>query len=599
MTTPADLRRTRRPIRTWMAALMALLTAIAGLAFAPTAAHAAEIDPVTNITITNPPPLHGETPYTFRADFAIPDSAVAGDTFTINFPQAVLGYSSTFDLLDAEGNVAGTCVVNDHSFVCTLSDYADTHVNITGHVDFAAKFVEEVDEDEVVFESENGVTYTVPTPGGVVIADRPVPTEVQKYGYLRANGSLIEWQIVVPGALLAPVDGSPVVITDHYDSALAFNPTTDAKVASLATSDWPDLDLVSWLAQGTTPGTFTVADRPAEDEFDVTINGPVTDGSRIYIIFVTMPLPAGVEDGDVFNNTASGTGFNVVAEPVEYVGSGGGVDGDGLGDFAVTKTVTGTGAGVVGGQDFTVEYSYDLAGEPITGELVVATGETAGLTDVPEGTVVTLSEVAPSMPGVVFGTPVFTGAGVTDNGGGTASFTITDEAAVAIGLENPATRVLGGLEVTKSVTGPGAGVVGDRGFTVEYSYDLDGEPVTGELVVANGETAALSDVPEGTVVTLSEVAPSMPGVVFGTPVFTGAGVTDNGDGTASFTITDEPAVAIALENPTTVPPGSPPPSLAATGSALPTGWAVGLAAALIGVGLVLAIGRRRPAQSGS
>lgn len=588
----------RRPLRRWAAALItALLTAVAGLAFAPAAASAAEIDPVTSITLTNPPPLHGETPYTFRADFAIPDSAAAGDTFTINFPQAVRGYTSSFDLVDDQGGVAGTCVVDADSFVCTLSDYVDDHVNIAGFVQFAAKFVEEVDEDEVVFESENGLTYHVPTPGGVTIGDRPVPTEVQKFGYLRQDGSRIEWQIVLPGAFLAPVNGSPIVVTDHYDAALAFSPATDVSVAWVATSDWPNLGAAHFIVRGTTPGTYAVADRQADDEFDVTINGPVTDGSRIYVIFVTMPVPAGVESGDLFENRATGTGFDVTSNPVEYVGSGGGVGSDDLGDFTVTKTVTGTGAGVVGGQDFTVEYSYVLNGETVTGELVVANGETDGLTRLPEGTVVTLSEVAPSTPGVTFGTPVFTGTGVTDYGDGTASFTVPDAYALTIGLENPATRIVGGLELTKSVTGTGTGVVGGQDFTVDYSYVLDGETVTGELVVANGETAALTGLPEGTVVTLSEVAPSTPGVVFGTPVFSGAGVTDNGDGTASFTITDEPAAAIGLENPTTVPPVRVPPRLAVTGSGFPAGDTVVLGFGLLVAGVWMALVRQRRSRT--
>ncbi len=522
-----------------------------GSFLAPTAANAAEIDAVTGITITNPPPLVINVPYTFRATWAVPDSATAGDTFTVNFAAGVEGFADSFDMLDPDGEVVGHCVVDVDSFDCTLSDFVDTHNNVTGFVEFTAVFRQGSTSDVVIFETGNGVEIPINTPGGVGVPPKPVPTEAQKYGYILIDNERIRWEVVLPGSELVPVDGQPVVVTDTYDPSLGFvNDADHLRVVWVPTSQWPSITGQTVLSQGTGAGTYTLAERPAENEFDVTINNPVTDGSRIYIIFLTQDLPDDVQTGDVFNNSATGQTFDVDASPVVYTDATGGGDGDGLGNFTVTKDVTGTGAGAVGSQVFTVTYSYVEGGTTKTGELTIADGQAEGLTGITEGTVITLSEATPTTAGVTYGTPVFTGTGVTDNGDGSATFTIGDLSDIAITLTNPATLVPGGFEVTKDVTGTGAGVVGDQEFTVTYSYDLNGTAQTGELTVADGVADSLDGVPVGTVVTLTEVVPTTPGVTYGTPVFSGTGVTDNGDGSATFTI-GSGTVAIGLENPAT------------------------------------------------
>jgi hypothetical protein len=548
-TTAEPLQQRSRLSRS-LSILITFLLATFGAVMVPAAAHAAEIDAVTGITIINEPPLVVDLPYTFRATWAVPDSATAGDTFTVNFPAAVEGYSNEFDMRDPDGEVIGHCIVDIDSFVCTLSDYVDTHNNVSGWVEFTATFREGTTEDHVIFETGNGVDIIVPVDGGVGVPDKPVPTEVQKYGYLLIDGETIRWEIVLPGSSLVPVNGQPVVVTDAYDPALSFN-KADLKVVWFPTSQWPEYSGYTVLTEGSGAGTYTVAERPAEHEFDVTINNPVTDGSRIYIIFIDQTVPTDAVEGDTFGNTVTGEAFDVEAWPVTYVDSDGGGDGDGLGNFAVTKDVTGTGAGVVGSQVFTVNYSYVEGGTTKTGQLTIADGQTEGLTGITEDTVVTLSEITPTTAGVTYGTPVFSGTGVTNNGDGTATFTIADLTDVAVTLTNPATLIPGGFEVTKDVTGTGATLVGAQPFTVQYSYTVNGTAQTGQLTVADGTSDDLDGVPVGTVVTLSEVAPTTAGVTYGTPEYTGTGVTDNGDGTATFTI-GSGTVAIGLENPATL-----------------------------------------------
>ncbi|MFK3834834.1 DUF5979 domain-containing protein [Microbacterium sp. NPDC087868] len=513
--------------------------------FTAQSANAAEVDGITSVDIVNAPPYVKDAQYQVAATWAVPDSAQPGDTFTLNFPDALVGFGATIDLPDADGNIVGTCAVTESQFVCTLTDFVATHNNVHGTLNFNAKFVEEFTEEQIEFTTGNNVTIVTDVEGGVGTAGPDdVPTSPTKFGYMNNDGTSMTWVIRVPSEDLG--SGPNPIITDDYDAPLVFDPA-GLTVRSIAKADWAQKDDESvwqYLGQGATAGTsYTLTDRPADTAFDVQLNGANTDGSRVYEVIVVMDLPVDVADGDVFNNRAVVNGTTYNATPVPYVDAGGGGEGDSLGDIALTKTVTGSGAPQVAGTSYTVNYSYGTT----NGTLTVTDGQTAELNDVPEGAVITLSEVQATGEGVVYGTPVFSGTGVTDNGDGTATVTMID-GVIEIGLENPVEQLLGGFDVTKVVTGSGAGVVADAEYTVNYSYVAAGETVTGSLVIADGETDGLAGLPVGTVVTLSEVAPTAANVTYGTPIYTGTGVTDNGDGSATFTI-GEGTVAIGLENP--------------------------------------------------
>ncbi|MFF7293661.1 DUF5979 domain-containing protein [Microbacterium sp. NPDC008134] len=528
--------------------LVGMILAIFSGVLAAQPASAAEVNGVTSVDIVNAPPYVKDAQYQVSATWAVPDSAQPGDTFTLNFPDALVGFGATINLPDADGNIVGTCQVTESQFVCTLSDFVATHNNVHGTLNFNAKFVEEMDEEQIEFTTGNNVTIVTDVEGGVGTAGPDdLPASPTKFGYMNNDGTSMTWVIRVPSDDLGA--GPNPIITDDYDAPLVFDPA-QLTVRSIAAADWAQKDDTSvwtYLGQGTGTGSYTLTDRPADTAFDVQLNGANTDGSRVYEVIVVMDLPVDVEDGDIFNNRAIVNGNTYTATPVPYVEAGGGGEGDNLGDFEITKTVVGTGAPVVAGVEYTVDYSFEENGQTVTGSVTIADGETDGLTDIAEGTVVTLSEVTPLTEGILYGTPVFSGEGVTDNGDGTATFTVID-GLIEVGLENSAVQITGGFLVTKTVTGSAAGNVGDAEYTVDYSYTLDGEEMTGSLVIADGATDGLADVPYGTVVTLSEVAPETAGVVYGTPIFEGDGVTDNGDGTASFTVGDS-TVEIALENP--------------------------------------------------
>lgn len=540
----AVLRKRSRATGALLVLMGMVLAMFSGVLTAP-AAHAAEVNGVTSVDIVNAPPYVKDAQYQVAATWAVPDSAQPGDTFTLNFPDALVGFGAAINLPDADGNIVGTCVVTESQFVCTLTDFVATHNNVNGTLNFNAKFVEEFDEEQVEFTTGNNVTIITDVEGGVGTAGPDdVPTSPTKFGYMNNDGTSMTWVIRVPSEDLGA--GPNPIITDDYDAPLVFDPA-DLTVRSIAKADWAQKDntaIWQYLGQGTTPGnSYTLTDRPADTAFDVQLNGANVDGTRVYEVIVVMDLPVDVEDGDLFNNRAVVNGTTYTATPVPYVDAGGGGEGDNLGDLAITKTVTGTGAAQVAGATYTVNYSYGA----VTGTLTFTDGQLQTLVDVPEGAVITLSEVAATGTGVVYGPPVFSGPGVTDNLNGTATVTMID-GVIAVGLNNPVALVLSGFTVTKDVTGTGVGAVVDQEYTVNYSYAAGDATVTGSLVIADGETDGLGDLPFGTVVTLSEIEPTAANVTYGTPIYTGTGVTDNGDGTASFTI-GAGAVEIGLENP--------------------------------------------------
>lgn len=531
--------------------LIGIVLAMFSAVFTAPAADAAEVNGVTSVDIVNQPPYVKDAQYQVSATWAVPDSAQPGDTFTLEFPDALVGFGATINLPDADGNIVGTCAVTESQFVCTLSDFVADHNNVHGTLNFNAKFVETFTEEQIEFTTGNGVTIVTDVEGGVGTAGPDdVPSAPTKFGYMNNDGTTMTWVIRVPSDDLG--SGANPIITDDYDAPLVFDPAR-LTVRSIANADWAQKDDVTkwtYLGQNTTPGSYTLTNRPADTAFDVQLNGANTDGSRVYEVSFVVDLPADVANGDLFNNKAIVNGSTYNATPVEYVGAGGGGEGDNLGDLAITKTVTGSGAPQVAGASYTVHFTYGSGASAVSGDLTVADGTSDELLNVPEGAVITLSEVVAPATGVVYGLPVFSGPGVVDNLNGTATVTMID-GVIAVGLTNPVTQVLGGFDVTKVVTGSGAPQVAGAEYTVNYSYTAGGTVVRDSLTIAAGATEGVDDIPFGTVVTLTEVAPTKAGVIYGTPVFRGTGVTANPDGSATFTI-GAGTVAVELENPVAI-----------------------------------------------
>ncbi|WP_265521545.1 DUF5979 domain-containing protein [Oerskovia flava] len=284
----------------------------------------------------------------------------------------------------------------------------------------------------------------------------PADTEFTvDYSY-EADGS------TVTGTLVVRADGVPVT----GPAGLA-----EGTVVTLAEGDLPDVDGVTWGAPVFTPSA------------SVTIGADET-------VAVTL------------TNTAD------TVDPTQ------------TGGFTLAKDVTGEAAGAVPDDtEFTVGYSYELAGETVTGTLtVLADGAVvAGPQDLPAGTEVTFTEIdLPEVDGVLWGEPVFAPS---------ATITVLDGEDVAVTLTNTALVAdeTGGFSMLKVVDGDGAPLVpADTEFSVWFGYELGEVLVVGELVLlADGTvTEGPQDLADGTEVFFAEAdLPEVAGITWGEPVF--------------------------------------------------------------------------------
>lgn len=428
----ADRRRAGRGILAGLAAVVAAL----GIVSAPSAAHAAEIDAITGVTIVEP--ADGVSVFeNFRleATWAVPDDAMPGDTFTLNFPTnpLVVGITDTFELTTTGGDAVGTCTVSSASITCLLGDYVTTHDNVRGTLSFFAQAQESTEQTTLTFTTGNGVPFTPAIPGGAVGPQdgTPLPTVAQKSGIVTTEGTA-EWTVYIPSSQLT----EGMVLTDAYTPGMEFLPST-LQMLYIPNADWnegfPTSQVV--LASGT---DYTLADSPATSSFTVTMNTPIVADS-LYRLVYRSAFPPGAREGDVFTNSISGEGFTTSTSTVVFAGGGGTGEGDGEGSLAILKAVSGAGAALIPTDvEYTVDYSYvDADGTPVAGTLNLVAGTPQTLDGLPEGVVVTLSESAPpAVDGAVWGNPVFSGEGVTVTEGG-AQLTVSEGATVSVLLTNP------------------------------------------------------------------------------------------------------------------------------------------------------------------
>ncbi|WP_454730106.1 DUF5979 domain-containing protein [Cellulosimicrobium protaetiae] len=283
-----------------------------------------------------------------------------------------------------------------------------------------------------------------------------------------------------------------------------------------------------------------------EGDLEVPLNGNLVAGPDLPVGTVvtisepTLPTVPGVSwgspvfrvNGDVVGDPASFTvvdGAMMTVSVVNTANVGGPVGG-----FSVQKApLQGNAAGAV---DPATEYQVDWTATlpegatydgDLSGTLTVLAGGAVvdGPQDLPVGTTVTFTEVTPDpVDGVVWATPVVEPSTVTVGEGQDALVTVT----------NTATSQVGGFTVVKIVNGNAAGLVpGDTAFTVTWTADIpDGVVYEGEttgegVILADGTVyAGPVDLPVGTVVTVTEVAPpAIDGVVWGTPSISPAELT--------------------------------------------------------------------------
>jgi uncharacterized surface anchored protein len=130
--------RARRFSAVLAAVVLALCWLVGGLHAQP--ASAAQINgAITNITLSPASAGPGD-PIRVDVDWAVPDSAVAGDTFTLTLPPQLTSLTTTFQLKAPDGSVVAVAQVVNGVVTFTLTDYADTHDSLHGSAFFSVKW---------------------------------------------------------------------------------------------------------------------------------------------------------------------------------------------------------------------------------------------------------------------------------------------------------------------------------------------------------------------------------------------------------------------------------------------------------------------------
>jgi uncharacterized repeat protein (TIGR01451 family) len=349
---------------------------------------------------------------------------------------------------------------------CTVTEGANPGTAGTSYTWDGVAFAVTGSATTAITDTDRSVTFTVPV---------PVDGKTQTVGISATNTITQKFGDVVVAKNLAGA-------TQGYDGKKTFDITLNCENAAPQT-------LTLTAAAGTNSKTVSL---PIGTKCSVAEGTVGTDGLKdSSFAWGSVDITNGS-----FTVSSSTTAIAVtVVNTIDRV----------TGSVDVTKKVTGPDDVVDPSRDYTGTWTCTYPGDAAkTGKWTVKKdGSTAPVTGILLNSVCTETEdvlTAPSVdPSYRWASPTLEGTTVT-LAGTTAHMTVT----------NNLVRDTGTINVTKAVTGEVGGYVGGTQavFDIGYVCKVDGvaTPITGHLLVANGETAALpGNVPFGWTCTIGEV----------------------------------------------------------------------------------------------
>ena len=525
------------------ALFLSILIGLAGTVTGTTVAHAEEVDAIVPGSLKleklyeQDQPLYVWQAVKLSGQWRIADgTGRKGDTFRIGLPPELEGFSGTFDLMGVSGDplIYGNCTVGVAEAVCTLNENVEHRINVGGEFWIRGSVAKTIDTSTVDITVSHGRIEQVPLPNGQPgVGFNPfVPSDPYKTGWF-VNSSLDEfyWQVVVPSSQLTDV--SKITIQDNFKvpgSELTVLPEHLEFFKIPATSEcWnanhtPKCRTTLYSAGQAAPGVQVNVDEAADTISATFDNGTNFAAGDIFILNIRVKTDRPTAPGSTFDNTATVNGrglTSTVTRDASGNGTGAGIP---VGQLELNKVVNGT---VPGDTVFPVEYSYTVDGQPKSGTLdLKADGSVEALRNLPQGTVVTLTERLPSVPGQVFGDPVFSGAGVTDGGADSPSATVSIQGLnkVSVTLTNTATPIGKVVPVSPTITAGScpAGATTPTDPTVQV-------PTTPGIAYSSPRIAV-----DGNKVTVTLTATAEQGKQID-PAGLPTGWTMNADGTATFT----------------------------------------------------------------
>ncbi|MFV0375469.1 SdrD B-like domain-containing protein [Microbacterium sp.] len=668
-------------IRTAVAALAAVVLAALGLSM-PLAASAADLSAhmIKDITLSHDGEIDQwefvTTTITFDTRTDPTDGTEVaqvdeGDTFRITFPEQFRITNSTLDLrgidpATGEPVVLGECVTSnaDSSLTCTFNATAATKQYITGTATASVQAQTAGTWQTVPFVigTDPATTVDVTLPGGQIVPESigDIPTAPRKWAWQdSADQNRIVYSLLVPAAWAAA--DTPVTITDTITGP-ASAPTSFSirsyadnaawKASTFTRVDVPEGSSTLQYVPGV-DGDVTLALGADGRSFELTFQNVDPGADGLYLVRYSVFAPADTLDKTLFTNTAVIDEVTVTQE-LEYENRVSvNANGPGFGGITVVKTVSGEGASLATGEEFTVRATWsDNNGEHHEDLVLTADGAGAAIDVIPTGTVVTLTETMTTPPaGVESFSPTFSSASdqvVIAADGASAQVTIADQDRISVRVDNdvvstPTPSVSVGDYVWHDVNEDGLQDTTDvplEGVTLTLTgpdgsrvTDVNGAEVAPTQTDANGwyEFTALPTLEPGQSYTVTVTAPegyepTLPGVGDDTALDSSTGSADSGDLTEDgardetldfgFILTPTPVVPTPTPAaptpvvptptpvvPTPTPAGAvPPPSptvtptpsagLPATGGEF-NGWLTVAALSMVAVGGVLVRSRRR------
>lgn len=321
-----------RPGRRFVTAVLAALVAAAGI-LAPAAATAAALPGAITSVTTESTSVGYYSQFRLSFAWAVPDTAVAGDTFELALPKELKAAAlATFPLLAPDGvTPVAWGVWSGKTLVVTLTDYADTHDDVGG-----TGFVSVRWDHTYVPETSQPIRLEFASnPIEVVIGDKPAPCTVNcgpapakpsrglskggswtdgSYEGTRDETGNIGWSIRLPGRPEGYV--GPIVLVDTPDAGsivecATISLTTQQTLEQTAVKS--PVDPARYTVD-CTPGGFTITldeIRPAEF-ITVAYKGTITNrlqtsfGNRVTIDIPGQPT--GVTQHTIRRTAAGGDG---------------------------------------------------------------------------------------------------------------------------------------------------------------------------------------------------------------------------------------------------------------------------------------------------
>ncbi|MDO4888887.1 MAG: DUF5979 domain-containing protein, partial [Actinomycetaceae bacterium] len=564
VTSEPGLKRSR--VRAVMATVLAAFVSMIGLAAPATAVGDVNVNNLVlvksdvngNVSSSLPIRLGDVVKLTFDWDGSNANLK-ANDAFVIDLPSVFdnLEHPQSRELkVDRNGEevTIGQCDLTQKNITCVFNERVEElqqqgFTGFTGSVSALLR-VKETRTEGTAPITVNGEVVEVAIPGGSIQDRLPssyTPVTMSKVAaVINAASTALSWEVnfgsnYVSQALAEA--GNPITVDGSTVSTLVFKDTlgpgqtfnSDAsrfRFMMRNSAAEPDLqrgvDLTNGAGEDYTDsyGDFDLNVEIQGNEVTFTVTGPFAPDSNYKIYYSATPTTDSgkIQPGFKYTNEATLEGSGLSATFQRYYSDSFTVDvkmAAGFGTFAITKLLSGPGAGSVADEtEFTTKVKYTLPGGATTDSYpnwnapgTVNADKTGGEVDFtvtagkktnfsaatfPVGTIIELSEdpnTASPAASVVWGDPEFKVGNTVTN-----TLTIRDQTITAVELTNAATRQTGTFSVAK--TGSGADVA-DKEFTFDYTC-TDGQ--SGQVTVKGDGAAVQADkqFPVGTECTVTE-----------------------------------------------------------------------------------------------